>query len=195
MSGRGKASSFQSPLPVPGLSVLWIEAGRSTREVKVILCFWPHVWSGGIPDLILALWVAGGLHQRGCVARKSDCDFPPHIGPSRYRASPETRLPLAASTPSSLFEKGLPHWAATGQHCAYCPRPALHLLTGSSWRRDSHSQGLRDTGSGCGEDACFSLQAQTPQSFLIPVAVGQSGKARKGMRIVCRLTMRYQVPF
>lgn len=40
-----------------------------------------------------------------------------------------------------------------------------------------------------------SLQAQTPQSFLIPVAVGQSGKARKEMSVVYRLIMRYQAPF
>lgn len=140
MSGRGKARSFQSPLPVPGLSVLWIEAGRSAREVKIILCFWPHAWSGGIPGLILVLWVAGGLHWCGRVARKSDCYFQPHVVPSRCRASPETKPLLAASTHSSLFAKGLPHSAATRQHCAYCPFPALHLLTGSSWRKDSHGQ-------------------------------------------------------
>lgn len=45
------------------------------------------------------------------------------------------------------------------------------------------------------EGACFSLQVQTPQCFLIPIAVGQSGKARKEMSVVCRLTMRYQAPF
>ena len=54
---------------------------------------------------------------------------------------------------------------------------------------------LQDMGWRWAEGACFSLQAQTPQSFLIPVAVGQSGKARKEMSVVCRLIMRYQAPF
>lgn len=143
MSGRGEASSFQSPPPVPGLSVLWIEAGRNARKVRIILCFWPHVWSGGIPGLILVLWVAGGLHWCGLVSRKSDCYFQPHVGPSRCRAYPETRPLLAASTLSSLFAKGLPHLAATRQHCLLSsPRSAL-----ANWeqleKRQSRSDGCR----------------------------------------------------